>query len=1207
MFKTIFTFELSYWVRNVLVYVFGSILFAIPFLTMWGMSAEANVGDNRVMMNSYYKINNMAGQFSLALVFLLPAFIGNSFYRDYKSRMYTFLYSFPFTKLNYIGAKFLSAFTVVAIILMLMTGGFIAGSLMPGVKKEAMLPFDILNYLHLIFVFLLPNMLFFAAVVMAIILYTRNIYISFIGIILMIIIQSFGKGVLGGYGFDMLAALCDPTGDASIKYTVRYWTLEERNFNALPVSGAILYNRLLWLAITSLIIIWTYIKFDFGQFSQVSSKKSKLKKYDDTLSVSQIPLTYPALNLGFTRASQWRTAWHLSNLDFRSIVLSWPFIAILFAGGCLVLFQQYQMGPNEHGFVALPTTANMLRFPVFFFSAIINLLTFLYAGLLIHRDRLYHMDGFIDSTPQPNWIFLVSKVVSLVKMQFVLLTMVLVGGLISQILSGYHRFEFGHYFFELYVLQGIHFFAWAALALTIHAIFRNMYLGYFVLILVPVINIFLPSLGDYLDLSLLKENLLQFNSVRDIFIGFDYSDFNGYGWQLTTYFSYKFYWLIGSVVFLIISLLVWKRGFTFGFSERWAVVRSRFQGRLKYSFLFGLMAFVATGCTIYYQEHVVSKVMFFDSDMKELSADNEKQYGHLEGIVQPRLCDVNMRMDIYPKRRDFEAKGVFTYVNKLQKRIDTIVIAKSFKEQTSCLVLEPHKVLVVDDKLKYEVVLLDNGLFYGDSVRIEYEIKNYPNTFLHHNSRVISNGTYLTDHILPRLGFKDIVLSNQKDRKKYGLRERVFVEETPLDSLFLGYENPLNNMGKITYQCTLSTSSDQESFTLGTIKRKWKEGERNFALFQSKEDVPNTLSWLSARYEKGTSSSSDQFLELYRHPFQDHNDQHFLNGLSASLDYCSDIYGRLSYDTMRIIEFPETQGTYATVHGNIMPYSESYFKCDIHDHDNEMFNIPFFVSAHEVAHSWWGHRVDPANVPGGRMISEGMADYIAMRVVEQKYSRDHVDDIRERYHRYYLEQRAQYSNETPLIYSDLNNEYLNYRKSSLALYAISEMIGVEKFNNAMASFESRYNNTEPPFATSLNFVDYIRKATPDSLQYLVHDLFESITLYDNELIGVEQRDNTINISFTISKYNADKKGKRSFGSDPLRYQDVRSLPMNDYIDIGLYDSEDQLISNHRVLITDIYNEVEFMSNESIHEVRIDPALLIFDVNRDNDNWINDET
>ena len=1205
MFRHILKFELEYWIKNPLVYVFAGILFSITFLTMWGMSAEANTGDNIVIMNSYYKINTNANMFSLLLVFLLPAFIGLSVFRDYSSRMYTLFYSFPFTKKDYLLAKFSSAFIVVIFIVCSITFGFTLGSIMPGVKQAAMLPFDLMNYLQLIFVFLLPNMLFFGSVVFALTLFTRNIYISFIGVIFLIIIQSFGKGVFGANGLEVLAALSDPTGGASVKYIVRYWTLEERNFNALPIDGMILYNRIFWLCISAIIFWWTYMKFEFNQFAHGSSNRKRAKLQIEILQQKVPTINIPSITTNFSFWNQLKNSWHLSTLDFRSIVLSWPFISILFAGGVLVLFQQYQMGPQE-GIVSIPTTANMLRFPMFFFTAIVNLLTFLYVGVLIYKGKLNRMAGLLDITPLPNSVILLSKLIAVLKMQFVLLSLVMVAGLIAQVLGGYYRFEFWHYLFELFILQGIHFFAWACLAICVHSVFKNMYLGYFMLLLVPVMNLFLPGLADYIDLAILKENLFQFNSVKDIFLGFDYSDFDGYGWQLTNYFVYKFYWLVCSIGLIIIALLFWKRGLTFTLKERWSVVKARFTGVLKYSLILGFIFFVATGFTIYYQENYVSQVYFSDDDQTKITVQNEKLYGHLENKIQPKLSDVKMTMDIFPDSKDFVAKGTFTYINKIDQIIDTIVIAKSLKEITIANVLQAHELISEDDLLNYKIVKLDEGLSKGDSLKIEVEVRNHPNSLLHHNSRVLSNGTYITDNIMPRLGIRNLFLTKTKDRKKYGLPDRPKRDLLPGDSTLLGYDYGENNMGQMTYECIISTSKDQTPITMGQVSNHWTKGNRNYAHFESKIPIGYAMSWFSGVYDKISQKGKHQTLEMYRHPLHDYNDEHFFNGLTASIDYYSDWFGPLGFDTMRIVVYPETQGTYATVHGNIIPYSETYFKCDVHDHENDVFNMPFFVSAHEIAHCWWGHRVDPANIPGGRMITEGMADYLAMKAIESKYDTEKVLEFRKKYNDIYLQERAQQANETPLIHSSLENEYLNYRKASLSLYAMSVYLSEDVLNETLAKFEERFRNAEPPYCTSLDFVNSIKEVTPDSLQYLVHDMFETITLYDNNLSNVEVKKEgdifNVSMNLSISKYRADEKGKRSYDEEAVSGGNKQSLPLSDFIEVGFFDGDGELMEVKRIKINEIDNSLSFTFENEVSKVEIDPNYLLIDVHREDDVW-----
>ena len=39
---------------------------------------------------------------------------------------------------------------------------------------------------------------------------------------------------------------------------------------------------------------------------------------------------------------------------------------------------------------------------------------------------------------------------------------------------------------------------------------------------------------------------------------------------------------------------------------------------------------------------------------------------------------------------------------------------------------------------------------------------------------------------------------------------------------------------------------------------------------------------------------------------------------------------------------------------------------------------------------------------------------------------------------------------------------------------------------------------DAPYPTSADLLKHIRNVTPDSLQYLIHDMFETITLFENK-------------------------------------------------------------------------------------------------------------
>lgn len=1212
MFNTIFQHEIKHWLRQPLPYIFGIFLFALSFVSMWGMASERSGGAFAEVMNSYYRINFMANYLSMFILFILPAIIGVSIYRDYKSRMYQVLYSYPITKKDYLLAKFCSAFLVVSVVVGMIGLGFALGAMMPGISSDVILPFDFGAYLHLYGFFILPNLFLFGVIVLAIVIRTRNIYLAFISIILVIILQALLGSILTTTDLQYFAALFDPMGDKAVKYIVQYWTLEDRNQLALPMTGVLLWNRLLWSGIAVGIAFFTYREFEFQQFTNTSSsKKKQVKSSSPSLPISRVErIDLPLVRFDFSLVQQLKTAWQLSNIDFRYIAWSWPFIAILFAGFLMVYFQQEQMNPM-YGYELLPTTANMLRMPMFFFSLVLNLLTFLYVGVLMYRGQITRMHALIDVVPQPNWVLLFSRLLAILKVQVLLLTLVMLGGILTQIFNGYSELEIGHYLFELFVLQLIHFAIWACMAMFVHSLFNNLYLGFFILLMMPLGFSVLPEIGKQLNISFLQESILQFNTVPGIKLGFEYSDFDGYGSILPVYFVYKLYWLIGAVMLLLLALFLWKRGLTFSIKERWQMIKNRFTGHWKWATLLVVIAFVGMGSTLFYQEHYVSKFSFTQEEMDQVLAINEKQYGHFHQTLQPKIAKANVQMDIYPSTQNFQLKGNLYFVNKVDEIIDTILVASSFKEQTNFNIQQPHQVLSHDTIVHFDVILLEQGLAKGDTLNMEIDIQNHPNATFHHNSRVLKNGTYMWSNILPRLGFRNIYLKSTKKRKKYGLGKRISPKHVPSDSTLLGYRFAENNMDQIEYDCILSTSEEQAAFSMGTLIKKWQDKGRNYYHFSSKGKIVNNISWLSGEYTKDEAQCQHQHLEFYHRPTHTHNMDYLKQGMCASLDYCSHWFGPLQHDTLKMVEFPLSQGTHATLNGNLIPYSESQLLCNINHSKNEVFNVPFYVSAHEIAHYWWGHRVDPANVQGGKLLTEAMADYLAIKVVEQEFGKERAMSIRKTFLDLYLRRRAGVSDEQPLVLARLNQDYINYRKGSYVLYALSELIGEEAFNRLLSKYEQAYRFAPPPYPTSLDFVDSIRTVVPDSLAYFINDNFETITLYDNTLKSVEpiQTSNgkqQIKVNFTMSKYRANAAGKKSYTDnavDSLSYQNKFSLPLNDYIQIGFYDANDTLIHVKTVKTESIGNEIIITLDQAVSKVKLDPNYILIDGNQSDQEWV----
>ena len=76
--------------------------------------------------------------------------------------------------------------------------------------------------------------------------------------------------------------------------------------------------------------------------------------------------------------------------------------------------------------------------------------------------------------------------------------------------------------------------------------------------------------------------------------------------------------------------------------------------------------------------------------------------------------------------------------------------------------------------------------------------------------------------------------------------------------------------------------------------------------------------------------------------------------------------------------------------------------------------------------------------------------------------------------------------------------YVWYYKGGLVMCALRDYIGEERLNAALRGFLEKNRYAAGPYPDTRGFVAALREATPPELQYLIADMFESITLFDNK-------------------------------------------------------------------------------------------------------------
>ncbi len=246
---------------------------------------------------------------------------------------------------------------------------------------------------------------------------------------------------------------------------------------------------------------------------------------------------------------------------------------------------------------------------------------------------------------------------------------------------------------------------------------------------------------------------------------------------------------------------------------------------------------------------------------------------------------------------------------------------------------------------------------------------------------------------------------------------------------------------------------------------------------------------------------------------------------------------------VRIVEFPR-YGRYAASFPNTIPFSESIdFIARMQDEDS--IDNPFYVTAHDVAHQWWGYQVLGADVQGATMLSESMAQYSALMVMEREYGSQKM----RRFLRYeldgYLSGRGgELLEEMPLELVE-GQPYLHYRKGSLVLYALKDYLGEVPLNEALRRYIASVRFRPPPYTVSRDLLSFVAEATPPEQRRLLDDLFASITLFENEAVEAASHrlpDGRFEVTLKAKakKLRADGKGVET------------EVPLDDWMGVGVF-------------------------------------------------------
>ncbi|MFM8918128.1 MAG: M1 family aminopeptidase, partial [Bacteroidota bacterium] len=307
-----------------------------------------------------------------------------------------------------------------------------------------------------------------------------------------------------------------------------------------------------------------------------------------------------------------------------------------------------------------------------------------------------------------------------------------------------------------------------------------------------------------------------------------------------------------------------------------------------------------------------------------------------------------------------------------------------------------------------------------------------------------------------------------------------------------------NNSDWVQVRSVFGTSGDQIAIAPGSLIKQWKSNGRNYFEYVLDHKSLNFYSFMSARYQVKKKVHNGIQLEVYYDQRHAYNVDKMLLSMEKSIDYYSSNFGPYKHKQARIIEFPR-YASFAQAFPGTMPYSESIgFIANLEDVED--IDMVTYIVAHEMAHQWWAHQVVGPEMQGSTLLSESLSQYSALMVMEKMYGKSQMHKfLRYEMDRYLSSRGTESDKECPLLEVE-NQGYLHYNKASVIMFHLKEIIGEQQVNNALKSLVDSFAYREPPYPNANDLVGRLEQQTPDSLRYLINDLFKKITLFDNRVL-----------------------------------------------------------------------------------------------------------
>lgn len=1097
MFREIFRFELKYRSRRPAFYVY---FFFILLATIYAF-ADGDIGlHDKEYINSPAALANFEATVSLFLMLVSATIMGTPLYRDLEHDTKEYYLSYPITRAGYFWGRFIGSFFFVALV-----GAAIPLGAMLGSRLGPLFGWQpVTRYEHSpqwfywqpYLVQVLPNLFFTASLFFGLVAVFRNVKVIYSSGTFLFLGYIIGNFFLHNIHDAAVIYLSDPFNVNGLRAETGAFSPEQLNGHTVPVTGLLLENRLIWLAVGAAGLLLTWLCFNFERF--FSGRRTR------TPAGAPPPYTpengaAPALHVHLRGSYYHRTLLSLTRIELLNLIRD-GYLWIILSGGLIFISIIFWRAPMQYNITDYPRTS-------WFMDAFSNNLLFFlflvivfYTGETVHREKLTRYNFINDTLPPPTWVFNCAKLISLLCFAVFVSLLPVALGLGIQGLKGYPYINLAQYASSEFVsllpkMAEIVLFGYA-----IHIAVNNKFAAHGIAISIWTLVFICYTFGYW------GYNLLLYSYTPPFWA----SDMDGIGHMVKPVLWYNVYWTVAGGCTVVLASLFYARGTRGSAREKIILARQRFHGHTRIGFVVLLAAFLVIGGFIYYNVSYTNEYLTA-WEKQERAAQTERQLKRYDALPLPVVTGMRLHIDLYPHKQQESTDAVVTVVNKGLKPIDSLLLDGDRLDYalhyrgvplsfTCPLYFQRGKFSLFRERQEasdYRVYRLPGTLKPGDSAAIEIHSKigfrGFQNDF--YGGNMLHNGMVTTGN-LPGLGYDEgDELRRNEVRKEHDLPQKYPHDIAQDDSVGRRTRNGGFSAGLVPLDITVSTASDEWAVAPGQLDSEWVANGRHFFHYiQRPPGVYVPFAIASARYSllKDTvllTPGRTVGITIFYHRTNDLNLSHFMAALKDGLHFYSSAYGPYPFDYLYLVE-TSNYGPFSISLPGLLAFSEPNSGWNADFSGAHQLDYAYFNTAFLLAHQWWEQQVAPNNTVGSPVLSDGISLYSALLLMKHRFGDAMVNNLlqRKRFD-YDWGHRTNYEGENDLLHA--NRWYLWNAKAGLELYSLGQRMGADRLDSVLRNFLGQWAfRKEGPYAGAPDLYQALARRIPDSLRTWFRDGWE---------------------------------------------------------------------------------------------------------------------